>query len=135
MALEQTFKLATWNVNSIRIRLELLKILVEQENPDIICIQEVKAKREDFPFEEIEALGYKNIALPEDTVFMGEVGLTGELRAIGGCQKRIDECIKLGFQKVILPKGNKRGLRENSKIQLLFADNIFTALSFAMAEK
>ncbi len=63
MALEQTFKLATWNVNSIRIRLELLKILVEQENPDIICIQEVKAKKEDFPFEEIEALGYKNIAL------------------------------------------------------------------------
>ena len=39
-----TFKLATWNVNSIRIRLELLKKLIEAENPDIICLQEVKGR-------------------------------------------------------------------------------------------
>ncbi len=58
-----TFKLASWNVNSIRIRLDLLKKLIESENPDIICIQEVKAKEEDFPFEEIEAMGYPHIAL------------------------------------------------------------------------
>lgn len=59
----QTFKLATWNVNSIRIRLGLLQKLIEAENPDIICLQEVKAKREDFPFAEIEAMGYPHIAL------------------------------------------------------------------------
>ena len=52
------FKLATWNVNSIRIRLELLKKLIELENPDIICLQEVKAKEEDFPFADIRAMGY-----------------------------------------------------------------------------
>ena len=57
------FKLITWNVNSIRIRLELLKHLCEQENPDIICLQEVKAKEEDFPFEAIKALGFEHIAL------------------------------------------------------------------------
>lgn len=58
-----TFKLATWNVNSIRIRLDLLKKLAETEQLDIICLQEVKAKKEDFPFAEIEALGYPHIAL------------------------------------------------------------------------
>lgn len=58
-----SFKLATWNVNSVRIRLELLKKLVNLENPDIICLQEVKAKEEDFPFAEIRALGYEHIAL------------------------------------------------------------------------
>ena len=58
-----TFKLATWNVNSIRIRLELLKKLIEAENPDIICLQEVKAKEEDFPFADIRAMGYPEIAL------------------------------------------------------------------------
>ena len=50
-----TFKLATWNVNSIRIRLDLLKKLAETEQPDIICLQEVKAKKEDcvlLPYEE-----------------------------------------------------------------------------------
>ncbi len=59
---EPTFKLATWNVNSIRIRLEPLAKLVETEQPDIICLQEIKAKEEDFPFDEIEALGYPHIA-------------------------------------------------------------------------
>ena len=58
-----TFKLATWNVNSIRIRLDLLKKLAETEQPAIICLQEVKAKKEDFPFAEYEALVYPHIAL------------------------------------------------------------------------
>lgn len=59
----KTCKIATWNVNSIRIRLELLKKLIELENPDVICLQEVKAKEEDFPFEEIKKSGYPEIAL------------------------------------------------------------------------
>lgn len=58
-----SFKLVTWNVNSIRIRLELLKKLVETHAPDIICLQEVKAKEEDFPFDDIKALGFGHIAL------------------------------------------------------------------------
>lgn len=63
MTEKTSFKLVTWNVNSIRIRLELLKKLVEDENPDVICLQEVKAKKEDFPFEEVKNLGYPEIAL------------------------------------------------------------------------
>lgn len=58
-----TFKLITWNVNSIRIRMDLLQKLCEQENPDVICLQEVKAKEEDFPFESVKALGFPHIAL------------------------------------------------------------------------
>ena len=57
------FKLITWNVNSIRIRMGLLKVLIEKYQPDIICLQEVKAKEEDFPFEEIKSLGFLYIAL------------------------------------------------------------------------
>ena len=57
------FKLVTWNVNSIRIRMELLKKLVELENPEVVCLQEVKAKEADFPFDEVKALGFEHIAL------------------------------------------------------------------------
>ncbi len=57
------FKIATWNVNSIRIRLNLLAKLVYDETPDVICLQEVKAKEADFPFTEIKKLGFENIAL------------------------------------------------------------------------
>ncbi len=85
----------------------------------------------DLPLIAAVASAYKNLPLPNDTVILGEVGLTGELRAINGAKQRIDECIKLGFKKVILPKGNKRSFTGNENIKLLFADNVFTALSLA----
>lgn len=56
-------KIVTWNVNSIRIRLPLLEQLVKMEDPEVVCLQEVKAKEEDFPFDEVKALGFKHIAL------------------------------------------------------------------------
>ncbi len=59
----RTIKLVTWNVNSIRIRLSLLQHLVQIYSPEIICLQEVKAKKEDFPFAEVKSLGYEHIAL------------------------------------------------------------------------
>ena len=58
-----SFKLVTWNVNSVRIRLDLLKKLVEDVHPDIVCLQEVKAKEEDFPFEAVKSMGFEYIAL------------------------------------------------------------------------
>ena len=57
------FRLVTWNVNSIRIRMDLLRLLCEKENPDIVCLQEVKAKEADFPFDAVKALGFNHIAL------------------------------------------------------------------------
>lgn len=66
-----SFKLVTWNVNSIRIRLAPLALLCQLTNPDIICLQEVKAKEEDFPFEEIRKLGFEHIAL------YGQAGYNG----------------------------------------------------------
>lgn len=81
------------------------------------------------------ASAYKNLPVPDDTVFLGEVGLTGELRAISGCRQRIEECVKLGFKRVILPKANKRGLKDDGRIKLDFADNVFTALSLGAVGK
>lgn len=78
---------------------------------------------------------YKNMPLIEDTVLLGEVGLTGELRAISNAKQRIDECVKLGFKNIILPKGNKRSLQKEERVNLLFADNVFTALSLSFAKK
>lgn len=78
---------------------------------------------------------YKNIPLLKNTVLLGEVGLTGELRAISSVKQRIDECVKLGFKNIILPKGNKRSLQKEERVNLLFADNVFTALSLSFAKK
>lgn len=49
-------------------------------------------------------------ALPGDTVFAGEVGLSGEIRAVSRIEARIAEAEKLGFKRIFVPQGNKKGL-------------------------
>lgn len=52
-------KIATFNVNSIRTRIEILARWIEVNPVDVICIQETKAENKDFPEQRIEQLGYK----------------------------------------------------------------------------
>jgi exodeoxyribonuclease-3 len=52
-------KIATWNVNSIRARLPRLLDWLRREQPDVACLQETKVVDDQFPFAEIEALGYR----------------------------------------------------------------------------
>jgi len=50
--------IASWNVNSIRIRLNQVIHWLEQKNPDVLCLQETKVIDNNFPFEPFEKLGY-----------------------------------------------------------------------------
>ena len=50
-------RLATWNINSIRIRLELLKSVIENNKLDIILLQETKCQESDFPASAIQSMG------------------------------------------------------------------------------
>jgi exodeoxyribonuclease-3 len=52
-------KLATWNVNSVRMRLDRLVAFLGRERPDVCCLQELKVVEADFPRLELEALGYR----------------------------------------------------------------------------
>jgi exodeoxyribonuclease-3 len=56
-------KLATWNINSVRLRMPLLKRLAEEYSPDVICLQETKCADEFFPHDDIAALGYAHRAI------------------------------------------------------------------------
>jgi exodeoxyribonuclease III len=51
-------KIATWNVNSIRIRVEAAVQWLNEAQPDVVCLQELKCQDEQFPKEPFEALGY-----------------------------------------------------------------------------
>lgn len=51
-------RVATWNVNSVRQRLDHLMAWLRDRQPDIVCLQEIKCATEAFPRLEIEALGY-----------------------------------------------------------------------------
>ncbi len=51
-------KIATWNINSIRVRIEQLSNFLEANNIDVIFLQEIKCQTESFPFETFEDQGY-----------------------------------------------------------------------------
>ncbi len=54
-------KLATWNVNSLRVRLPHVLDWLAQHRPDVLCLQETKILDEDFPVGEFETAGYRPI--------------------------------------------------------------------------
>jgi DNA repair protein RadA/Sms len=54
------------------------------------------------------ASSFRNIPVDAGTVLIGEVGLTGEVRAVGQIDKRISEAVRLGFRNIIIPEGNKK---------------------------
>lgn len=51
-------KIATWNVNSVKARLPHLLAWLKEAKPDILCLQEIKCRAEDFPALEVQSLGY-----------------------------------------------------------------------------
>jgi exodeoxyribonuclease-3 len=53
-----TLRIATWNINSVRLRMPLLKRLAKASDADVICLQETKATNDVFPTEAIAELGY-----------------------------------------------------------------------------
>jgi exodeoxyribonuclease-3 len=57
------FSIATWNINSVRLRLPLVERLLVENAPDVLCLQETKCPDEHFPYEAFRKLGYEHIAI------------------------------------------------------------------------
>jgi exodeoxyribonuclease-3 len=60
-------RIATWNVNSVRQRLDHLLAWLAERSPDVVCLQEIKCVDEAFPREPIEALGYNVVTHGQKT--------------------------------------------------------------------
>ena len=63
-------KIATWNINGVKARLETAKTWLKAASPDIACLQEIKSVDEGFPAEAFEELGY-NVAVHGQKGFNG----------------------------------------------------------------
>ena len=113
-------RIATWNVNSIRQRMDNVQAWLNERKPDIVCLQEIKCTDDAFPREVFEGLGY-NVAVHGQKAFNGvallsklpfdevKSGLDG---ADGDVQARFLEALvstKAGVLRVVslyLPNGN-----------------------------
>ncbi len=60
-------KLATWNVNSLKVRLEQLTDWLRQTSPDVVCLQETKVEDANFPIDALEATGYRAAFIGQKT--------------------------------------------------------------------
>ena len=71
---------------------------------------------------------HENIVIPEDVVIFGEVGLSGEVRAVSACEQRVLEAKKLGFKKCILPKSSLDLLPKISDIETVGISSLDEAI-------
>ena len=55
---DEALRICTWNVNSLKVRFDQLKQLLETERWDIVCLQETKMTDDRFPYEAFRAIGY-----------------------------------------------------------------------------
>jgi len=56
-------KIATWNINSVRLRINLVEQFLETHQPDVLCLQEIKCQNDQFPAKNFTKLGYEHIAV------------------------------------------------------------------------
>lgn len=75
------------------------------------------------------ASSFRDKPVPSDLVAIGEVGLTGELRAVNGLGQRLSEVRRIGFTKCLIPAQNSGKLAEPEGLQLIRVKNIREALA------
>ena len=98
-------RIATWNVNSVRTRLDQVLAWLEQERPDVLCLQETKVTDELFPREALEALGYA-------TVISGQKAYNG----VAILSRLPLEDVQIGFDALLPNDPEATGLSEQKRV-------------------
>lgn len=75
------------------------------------------------------ASSYLEKPVGHDCAAFGEVGLSGEIRAVSGAEHRANELLRLGFTKCILPAGCKGSFDKKMDMELVFVENIRDAIT------
>jgi DNA repair protein RadA/Sms len=89
---------------------------------------EINEPASDLPVAAAIISCYKDKVIPSDMVYIGELGLAGEVRAVNQIEGRIAEASKLGFKSVIIPKGNMSEISKVKGIKVIPVSHIKEAL-------
>jgi len=77
-------KIATWNINSVRLREEIVLRFLREHSPDVLCLQETKCPDDKFPHEGFEDLGYSHRAIRGEKGYNGVAILSNFYVPAGG---------------------------------------------------
>lgn len=78
------------------------------------------------------ASNFKNRPLSPKLAVFGEVGLTGEIRAVSQAERRVTEAAKLGFETIIVPQNNLRSIKNTDKVKIIGVRNLYDAIQVAL---
>ncbi|MDA9832632.1 DNA repair protein RadA [Gammaproteobacteria bacterium] len=78
---------------------------------------------------------YRHISIPTHCAFFGEVGLTGEVRAVLNGQPRVNELLKQGIEKIFMPEKNAPRDMENNFISITSVKNLGSEIDINMKNK
>ena len=126
-------KIVSWNVNSVKARLEHLVKYLRENAPDVILLQELKCQDEAFPYMEIEELGY-NIAIYGQKSYNGVAILSKHriedvYKELDVSESRYIEAVTNGVRvaSVYVPNGQEVGA-DKFKYKMSFFKNLHTHL-------
>lgn len=74
----------------------------------------------------------RDIPVDSQTVAVGEIGLSGEVRTISQIERRVQEAGKLGFQRMLVPRGNLKGLQQGRSPELIGIDRVEDAMKLIL---
>lgn len=86
----------------------------------------------DLPMVLAVASSYRDSAIPDDLVAIGEVGLTGEIRSVSNMNQRLSEVARLGFKKCIIPKNGMEKLEIPSGLVVYPVKNLLEAIEVSV---
>jgi exodeoxyribonuclease-3 len=64
-------KIATWNINSVRLRINQVVRFLKEEKPDVLCLQEIKCLEDQFPAKPLKTAGYEHLAVSGQSGYHG----------------------------------------------------------------
>ncbi len=77
------------------------------------------------------ASSLREVPIGSEVIAFGEVGLSGEIRAVSQAELRLKEAAKIGFRKAVIPRGSSSRLRENFGLEIIPVGNVSEALEAA----
>jgi DNA repair protein RadA/Sms len=73
--------------------------------------------------------------VPDDLIAIGELGLSGEVRAVSNLEQRVKEAARLGFTKAVIPAKNVEKRIPDTDIELIPINSIYEAIKVLVAQK
>jgi len=64
-------KIATWNINSVRLRIDQVTRFLQEQEPDVLCLQEIKCIDDSFPYKAFQGAGYEHLAVSGQAGYHG----------------------------------------------------------------